>query len=68
MGEGDMGMNKIWRLCNMAFERSVLTENRRSAVIIPLYLGKGERNECKNYRGISLLSVIEKNIWWDPNR
>ena len=23
--------------------------------------GKGERNECKNYRGISLLSVVEKS-------
>ena len=29
-------------------------------MIVPLYKGKGERNECKNYRGISLLSVIGK--------
>ena len=32
----------------------------RSAVIFPLYKGKGERTECKNYRGISLLSVVRK--------
>ena len=24
----------------------------------PLYKGKGERTECKNYRGIILLSVV----------
>ena len=29
-------------------------------VIVPLYKGKGERTECKNYRSISLLSVIDK--------
>ena len=29
-------------------------------MIVPLYMGKGERNECKNYRGISLLSRVRK--------
>ena len=29
-------------------------------MIVPLYNGKGERTECKNYRGISLLSVVGK--------
>ena len=29
-------------------------------MILPLYKGKGERNECKNYRGISLLSMFGK--------
>ena len=43
----------------MAFESGVVPENWRSAVIVPLYKGKGERTECKNYRGISL-SVVEK--------
>ena len=39
----------ISRLCNMAFEISVVAEDWRSALIVPLYKGKGERNECKNY-------------------
>ena len=44
----------------MAFESSVVPEDWRSAVIVPLYKDKGERTECKNYRGISLLSVVGK--------
>ncbi len=30
------------------------------AIIVPLYKGKGKREECNNYRGISLLSVPGK--------
>ena len=46
----------------MAFESGVVPEYWRSAVIVPLYKGKGERCECKNYRGISLLSMVGKNM------
>ena len=59
-GGGDRVMNWIWRLCNMAFETSVMLEDWRSTVIVTLYKDKGERTECKNYRGISLLSVVGK--------
>ena len=38
----------------------VVPEDWRSAVIVPFQKGKGERNECKNYKGISLLSVVVK--------
>ena len=44
----------------MAFESGVVPENWRSAVIVTLYKGKGERKECCNYRGISLLSAVGK--------
>ena len=44
----------------MAFESGFVLEDWRSAVVVPLYKGKGERTEFKNYRGISLLSVVEK--------
>ena len=44
----------------MAFESGVMPEDWRSAVIVPLYKGKGKRTECGNYRGISLLSVVGK--------
>ena len=29
-------------------------------MIVPLYKDKGERNDCKNYRGISLFNVVGK--------
>ena len=35
-------------------------EDWRSGVIVSLYKGKGERTECRNYRGISLLRVGRK--------
>ena len=44
----------------MDFESGIVFEYWRSAMIVPLYKGNGERNECKNYRGINFLSVIGK--------
>ena len=44
----------------MAFKSDVVTEDLRSAMIVPLQKGKGEMIKCKNYRGISLLSVVGK--------
>ena len=43
-GEGDRVVDWIWRLCNMAFESGFVSEDWRSAVIVLLYKGKGERN------------------------
>ena len=51
-GEGDRVVDWIRRLCNKAFE-SIVLEEWRSVVIVPLYKGKGE-GKYKNYRGISL--------------
>ena len=42
-GGGDRVVDCIWKLYNMAFENSVVSQDRRSAVIIPLYKGKGKR-------------------------
>ena len=44
----------------MAFECGAVPGDWISVVIVPLYKGKGKRTECKNYRGISLLSVVGK--------
>ena len=43
----------IWKTCDIP------PEWRRS-IIVPLYKGKGDRRDCGNYRGISLLSVPGK--------
>ena len=44
----------------MAFECGVVPEDWKSVVIDLPYEGKRERTECKNCRGISLLSVVGK--------
>ena len=44
----------------MAFRSGVVPGEYRAAVIVLLYKDKGKRNEGKNYRGISLLSVVVK--------
>ena len=44
----------------MALVSGVVPEDWRSTVIITLYMGNGERTECSNYRGITLLSVVRK--------
>ena len=59
-GGGERVVDWIWRLCNMAFESGVVPEDWRSALIVPLHKGKGERTECKNYKGVSFLSVAGK--------
>ena len=59
-GEGYRVMDWICRVCNKALESGVVPEDWRSAVIIPLYKGRGERTEYKNSRGISLLSMVGK--------
>ena len=67
-GGGNRVADLIWRLCNMAFDSGFVPEDWRSAVIVPLYKDKEEKTECSNYRGISLLSVVEKiksGIHWN---
>ena len=49
----------------MACESGVVSEDWICDVILLLYKGKGEMTECKNYRSISLLSVVCKNICWN---
>ena len=44
----------------MAFESNVVPGDWIFDMIVTLCKGKGKRNECKNYRGISLLSVVRK--------
>ena len=52
----------IWRLYNLVLESGAVLEDWRSTMIVPLYKGKGERTECSNYRTISLLTMIGKNM------
>ncbi len=36
----------VW-ICNLAWEQGKVPEDWRRAIIVPLYKGKGNREECK---------------------
>ena len=44
----------------MNFKTDIISEDWRFSMIVPLNKNKRKRTECKNYRGISLLSVAGK--------
>ena len=48
------------RLLNLSFDMGVIHMDWRGACIVPLCKGKGDKCECSNSRGISLLSVVGK--------
>ena len=50
------------RLLNLSFDMGVVPVDWRGACIVPLYKGKGDKCECSNSRGISLLSVVGKKF------
>ena len=42
------------------WEEGTIPQDMRNAKIVTLYKNKGERSDCNNYRGISLLSIVGK--------
>ena len=53
-------MEWLVRLFNVCLVAGMVPVEWCSACIVPLYKGKGDRHECSNSRGISLLSVVGK--------
>ena len=51
--------NKLLKIMKMIFEKGEVPNDFRKTLIKPLYK-KGDKNECRNYRGISLVSVGSK--------
>ena len=47
-------------LLNVSFVMGVVPMDWSIAYIVPMYIGKGDKCECSNSRGISLLSVVGK--------
>ena len=48
------------RLLNLSFNMGIVPMDWRGACIVPMYKGKGDKCECSNSRGISLLSAVGK--------
>ena len=50
----------LLRIFNTCMKFGVVPEDWKAACIVPVYRGKGGRRDCANYRGISILSILEK--------
>ncbi len=57
---GEVVVDWMMWICNLAWEQSKVPEDWRKATIMLLFKGKGNKEGCKSYRGISLLSVPGK--------
>ncbi|XP_076031278.1 uncharacterized protein LOC143019503 [Oratosquilla oratoria] len=57
---GSVMVDWLVRLFNVCWREGRVPEDWSSACIVPLYKGKGDKCECSNFRGISLLSVVGK--------
>ena len=53
-------LKALSKLFNTIFEQGRVPRRWGTGIICPLYKGKGDKNTVDNYRGITLLNVIEK--------
>ena len=53
-------LHHLHQLLLQCWEEGTVPQDMRDANIIALYKNKGERSDCNNYRGISLLSIVGK--------
>ena len=51
------------RLLNLSFDMGFVPMDWRGACIVPLYKGKGDKYDCSNSRGISLLAPPGSSEW-----
>ena len=57
--KGDVAVLEwLVRLLNLSFDMGEVPTDWRGACIVPLYKGKNDKSECRNSRGISLLSKL----------
>lgn len=57
---GPAGVAWITSIYAEVWSSGCIPDDWRRGVILPFYKGKGSRQDCKNYRGITLLSVPGK--------
>ena len=57
---GETVLDKLQDLFTNCWEKGTLPQDLREAVIVPLYKNKGEKSDCSNHRGISLLYIAGK--------
>ena len=57
---GDQLLEKLTSLFTLCWEEGEVPGDLRGAVIVSLYKNKGEKSDCSNYRGVTLLSIAVK--------
>ena len=57
---GSCVLEWLARVCKTCLIEGRVPRDWKRAIVVPLYKGKGDKSECKNYRGISLLSIPGK--------
>ena len=53
-------LHPLHELLCQCWEEGAVPQDMRDAKIVTLYKNKGERSDCNNYRGISLLCIVGK--------
>ena len=53
-------LQPLHELLCLCWEQGHIPQDMRDANIVTLYKNKGDRSDCNNYRGISLLSIVGK--------
>ena len=53
-------LHHLYELLCQCWEEGYVPQDMCDANIVTLYKNKGDRSDCNNYRGISLLSVVSK--------
>jgi len=57
---GEVVIDWMHVICNLAWKQGAVPGDWVKAIMVPIYKGKGCKDECGSYRGISLLSIPGK--------
>ena len=57
---GETVLDTLQDLFTNCWEKATVLQDLRDAVIVSLYKSKGEKPDCSNCRGITLLSIADK--------
>ena len=53
-------LSNLHELLSLCWREGEVPQDMRNAKIVSLFKNKGDRSDCKNYCGISLLSIVGK--------